>query len=164
MNDYLEGWKNEEEVYIPPIKKRKPEWVIRREYIPPVRKQEQEDATVLLSEDTDCDEDATVILNREPKASLVIKRVSTGEKIAIDKTPFIIGKGSDNDFTVKDNLAVSRKHAKILTSQMGYFLEDMGSSNHSFINEVQIDEPVQLVNGMKFQLADEEFEVFVEIR
>ncbi|MGB5397744.1 MAG: FHA domain-containing protein, partial [Gammaproteobacteria bacterium] len=52
---------------------------------------------------------------------------------ALDKEIITIGRKSDNDIHI-DNLAVSGHHAKILTILNDSFIEDLGSTNGTFIN------------------------------
>ena len=64
-------------------------------------------------------------------------------KFDIDLSALKFGRAIDNQVQI-DDLAVSNKHAQIIceTSDKGevaYFLEDLGSTNGSFINEEKID-------------------------
>ena len=118
-----------------------------------------EDATVLLSDPDEYDgEDATVLLAQEIIFTAYVERKSTGEKVCIDKERFIIGKSSSADYVIKDDKTISRKHAAISKTADGYYLEDLGSSNHTFVDGTQITEPVKLINHTMFQLSKEEFE------
>ena len=51
----------------------------------------------------------------------------------LDKETITIGRKPDNDIHI-DNLAVSSHHAKILTILNDSFIEDLGSTNGTFIN------------------------------
>lgn len=118
-----------------------------------------EDATVLLSDSDEYDgEEATVLLAQEIVFTAYVERKSTGEKVCIDKDCFVIGKSSSADYVIKDDKTISRKHAAINKTADGYYLEDLGSSNHTFVDGTQITEPVKLINNTVFQLSNEEFE------
>ena len=102
--------------------------------------------------------------DRMMKPQAYIRRISTGEEAAVDKDGFVIGKSVEADFVVKSNPTVSRKHVKINLRPDGCWLEDLGSSNHVFVDGRQITEPVRLADGMKFTLSlDEEFEFIVRM-
>jgi len=63
-------------------------------------------------------------------------------KFDIDQSALKFGRTGDNQVQI-DDLAVSNEHAQIIyeTSDKGetsYFLEDLGSTNGSFINEIKI--------------------------
>lgn len=67
-----------------------------------------------------------------------------GVKIAIDKSPFRIGRSEGNDLCINDDLA-SRDHALIekITSDQGpqhdhYVLRDLDSTNNTFVNHAPI--------------------------
>ena len=164
MRELLLGWKDRTEVYIPPIKKQGfTEAVILRnislpeeeESIPDV---EENDETI-LAEPPYSDEDETVFAPLEA-CCLTLERLKTGEQIKVDDNEFMIGKQAENDYAIKDNPMISRKHARIYQINCEFWLEDLNSLNHTFVNDKVISEPVKLIPGMKFRLSlDEEFEV-----
>lgn len=51
----------------------------------------------------------------------------------IDKSEITIGRNSANDITI-DNLAVSDRHARIVRDKTGYYLEDLKSTNGTFVD------------------------------
>ena len=64
-------------------------------------------------------------------------------KFNIELSALKFGRAADNQVQI-DDLAVSNEHAQIIceTSDKGevaYFLEDLGSTNGSFINEAKIE-------------------------
>lgn len=54
-----------------------------------------------------------------------------------DKSEITIGRGTQNDIQI-DNLAVSNEHAKIIRYPDHYIVEDLNSTNGTFLNEKQI--------------------------
>ncbi|MCE7978025.1 MAG: FHA domain-containing protein, partial [Nitrospira sp. NTP1] len=56
----------------------------------------------------------------------------------ITRTPFTIGRTPDNDLCLEDP-AVSAHHARIVQVQAVLFLEDLSSTNGSFVNEHPIE-------------------------
>jgi uncharacterized protein YlzI (FlbEa/FlbD family) len=90
---------------------------------------------------------------------LVRKR--TGEKIIVNRNIFKIGKESTYvDYCIEDNATISRSHADIIKRLDGFYLKDMGSLNHTFLNGVKLVPGMQkkLENGCLVQLSDEVFE------
>jgi pSer/pThr/pTyr-binding forkhead associated (FHA) protein len=59
------------------------------------------------------------------------------KEIPVEKTPLTIGRKPDNDIVV-DNMAVSSHHAKIVLQGSVYTIEDLQSTNGTFINEKRI--------------------------
>lgn len=66
-------------------------------------------------------------------------------EVPLDREQFTIGRKPDNDVVI-DNPAVSGHHAKLSRVQAVYFLEDLGSTNGTFVNEKKIDKR-QLKDG-----------------
>jgi len=69
-----------------------------------------------------------------------------GKKFPLDRMQTTIGRGPDNQIIVDmDN--VSRTHCKIYASQGGHFIEDQGSTNGTFVNDLEIETRRRMVNG-----------------
>jgi len=65
------------------------------------------------------------------------------KEIPVDKTPVTIGRKPDNDIVI-DNMAVSGHHAKINLQGATYIIEDLQSTNGTFLNEKKV-----LSSGLK---------------
>lgn len=103
-----------------------------------------------------------VLSDLKPKsqANPYLIRVCNNEQIAIHKQIFRIGKErSYVDYFIGDNPAISRSHANIMIQEDGYYIEDMNSTNHTFVNGQMIvgGLAVKLEQGTKIRLGDEEF-------
>jgi pSer/pThr/pTyr-binding forkhead associated (FHA) protein len=59
------------------------------------------------------------------------------KELKIDKDEIIIGRDSGNDIQI-DNVAVSREHARIIKGPNFYFIEDLNSTNGTFVNGKKI--------------------------
>lgn len=59
------------------------------------------------------------------------------KEIALDKPQVTIGRKMDNDVVI-DNLAVSGYHARIVEESGTYFIEDTGSTNGTYLNDIKI--------------------------
>ena len=81
------------------------------------------------------------------------------------KEEFIIGKELTNDGVLNVNPAVSRKHCRIVNTGTDCFVEDMGSKNGTFINNISLlpGQPRKLASGDKLQIADMSFDVVIHI-
>ena len=79
----------------------------------------------------------TIILGYRSSESLP-RLVYTGTDFASENElvsfPFIIGKMTDNVNMIIDNPMISRIHAKIYLKEGHYYIEDMNSSNGTYIN------------------------------
>ncbi len=61
-----------------------------------------------------------------------------GKRFPLDRTEFVLGRGTDCDIQV-DRDSVSRRHAKIYRNEVAWVVQDLGSTNGSYVN----DHPVQ---------------------
>lgn len=122
---------------------------------------DNDEATGHLS-DNDADDDATGLLVGDDADILfpTLFRVLTEETISINKPVFRIGKErSYVDYFVTNNIAVSRSHADIITHGSKYFVKDLNSKNHTYINnhELPIYMEVEIHDGDRLKLGNEEF-------
>jgi len=142
-----------------------------------------DNATGLLTDDDDeatglldnCDDEATGLLictgDEDEATGLLIEnnanvrfptlfRILTEETISINKPVFRLGKErSYVDYFVTNNIAVSRSHADIITRGNKYFVKDLNSKNHTYINnqELPIHMEVEIYDGDRLKLGNEEF-------
>lgn len=171
MEDIFQGWQDKKNKYIPPVRQKGfSQDVLIREYIPPLNVEpEPESAKEKIihkkSEDETYDGgEPTVLIEPSMRIHAFLKRAKTGSMEEITKKQWIIGKSAEADYVIKDNPTVSRNHAKIQFKEDGYWLTDLGSSNHTYVDGEQILEPVRLIDGMKFRLSeDEEFEFTIRM-
>lgn len=95
----------------------------------------------------------------QPVAHLV--RVKTGERIAINKPAFRIGKEKSYvDYFISDNTAISRSHADIIMKGGNYYIVDLNSTNHTFVNETIIESGTEnlIKAGDKIRFGNEVFD------
>lgn len=102
------------------------------------------------------------IKTTEKKKNGIKKKVwleyTNGKKIIkIQKTPFVIGRAKEVDLILNGDQEISRKHACIQFDGKNFYLTDMNSTNHTFLNGVQIKsgETKILKNGDEIGVAKE---------
>lgn len=98
-------------------------------------------------------------------AQAYLKRIKTQEHIMIDKQVFKIGKErSFVDYCVFDNQTISRSHANIVMENDEYYIMDMNSKNHTYVNGRMIHsgDKVKLIPGSHIRLSNEEFEFYLQ--
>ena len=76
-----------------------------------------------------------------------------GQEIDLPQTEMIIGRDSGCDlvFTLQ---AISRRHARLFFQNGEYFIEDLGSSNGTFVNRQRLSAPHQLHDGDQLHLGN----------
>ena len=120
-----------------------------------ISESETDGKTVLLNFE---DNDATVLI--EQKVAYLI-RLKNKERILLDKPVFLIGRNLENlNYDVRDNLHVGHRHASITRREKSFFITDLNSVNHTYVNGVKIQSGVEieLKDGDSVCLADEKFE------
>lgn len=100
----------------------------------------------------------TVILPRGPQhqvMALLINRKRPQERYDLTAAT-TIGRATNNQI-VLNNTTVSRQHAKIQFVQDAFQIYDLGSANHTFVNDRQVIEPVALADGDVVRFGELEF-------
>jgi len=83
---------------------------------------------------------------------IVTKGPRTGEKILLSKLPITIGREESVEFPIKlEN--ISRKHMRITKGDSGYIVEDLNSSNGTYVNDERLEKPRQIKDGDKIALG-----------
>lgn len=107
----------------------------------------------------------TTVLNAKPApATLTLTRARDGGSFTVSRPQFRIGRDpAAMDYIVSDNTAVGRHHADILWHDDAYFVVDMNSTNHTYLNGQEIAPGMEymLQNGDELTLGDEVFHVSV---
>lgn len=121
--------------------------------------EDEDEATGLLCADED---EATGLLD-EHEVNVhfpALYRVLTEETIYLNKPVFRLGKEKSYvDYFITNNIAVSRSHADIITRGSRYFVIDLNSKNHTYINsqELPIHCEIEIRDGDRLTLGNEEF-------
>ncbi|MDB5308738.1 MAG: rsbU 1 [Gemmataceae bacterium] len=79
---------------------------------------------------------------------------SPGETIPLDGELLVIGRDADTCQIVIPHHAVSRRHAQISRSQGHFFIEDLRSRNHTFVNSKEISTRTPLKAEDKIKICD----------
>ena len=94
----------------------------------------------------------------EKKARARVVLVRTGREYTLGDGAFRMGKDPSLELCISDNTFISRRHAEISKREGKYYLTDLGSTNKTFAENVQLvpEMPFELKNNTKFRLANEE--------
>jgi MoxR-like ATPase len=80
-----------------------------------------------------------ILLARSPEGASAVDRS------AVDP-PFTLGRSGDNNFAIQDD-KVSSRHFQITKDDNGFWIEDLGSTNGTFLNGAQVFGPKSLKDG-----------------
>ena len=70
-----------------------------------------------------------------------------GEIYALDSKPLTVGRGSNNDLTLADDEYASGRHARFEMRRDGVWLEDIGSTNGTYVNGIRVTRERRLAPG-----------------
>ncbi|MEL7591229.1 MAG: FHA domain-containing protein [Anaerolineaceae bacterium] len=72
--------------------------------------------------------------------------ISTGTEFPLEKAELLIGRDLSNDIVISDP-EVSRRHARLVLTGNTYAIEDLGSTNGTFLRGRRLTSPVVLTPG-----------------
>jgi pSer/pThr/pTyr-binding forkhead associated (FHA) protein len=87
-----------------------------------------------------------------PTHVLVVDGANQGERADLAQAPILIGRGSDAAIRLDDDY-VSTRHARIALSGDQWFVEDLGSTNGTYIGTARITQPTTLTLGTQVRIG-----------
>ena len=87
-----------------------------------------------------------------PTHVIVTEGSNVGERAELDQAPILIGRGSDAAIRLDDDY-VSTRHARIAASGDQWFVEDLGSTNGTYIGTVRITQPTTITLGTQVRVG-----------
>ncbi len=87
---------------------------------------------------------------------LVVLKSSTlapGSEHFLDSAPLTAGRTSDNDLELASDGFASANHARFQPRRDGVWVEDLGSTNGTFVNEQKLAAPAMLQPGDKVRVG-----------
>ena len=87
-----------------------------------------------------------------PTHVLVVDGANKGERADLTEAPILIGRGADAAIRLDDDY-VSTRHARIASSGDQWFVEDLGSTNGTYIGTVRITQPTTITLGTQVRIG-----------
>jgi pSer/pThr/pTyr-binding forkhead associated (FHA) protein len=87
-----------------------------------------------------------------PTHVLVVEGSNAGERADLADAPILIGRGVDAAIRLDDDY-VSTRHARIAASGDQWFVEDLGSTNGTYIGTVRLSQPTTLTLGTQVRIG-----------
>jgi hypothetical protein len=81
---------------------------------------------------------------------LVVQRspsLETGDGFPVDSAPLTIGRGGQNDLVLDGDEFASARHARIEARRDGVWVEDLGSTNGTYVNGAKVAGAQRLGSG-----------------
>jgi pSer/pThr/pTyr-binding forkhead associated (FHA) protein len=94
-----------------------------------------------------------------PTHVLVLDGPNKGDRAELAAAPILIGRGADAAIRLDDDY-VSTRHARIASSGDQWFVEDLGSTNGTYIGSARITQPTTLTLGTQVRIG----KTLVELR
>ena len=79
----------------------------------------------------------------EPTHVAVVDGANAGETVSLDDAPILIGRGNDAAIRLDDDY-VSTRHARVVDGPDGVYVEDLGSTNGTYVNNQRITNPTSI--------------------
>ncbi|MGF1505252.1 MAG: FHA domain-containing protein [Anaerolineae bacterium] len=83
---------------------------------------------------------------------LVTEGPGSGQQRVLRNEELVIGRGEHNDFVIRDR-RISREHTRVFRADDGIYVEDLKSTNGTYLNGEKLEEPHRLREGDEIQLA-----------
>jgi hypothetical protein len=87
-----------------------------------------------------------------PTHVAIVAGANSGETLSLDHAPIVIGRGADAQIVLDDDY-VSTRHARIAVSGDQWFVEDLGSTNGTYIGTVRIHQPTAISVGTQVRIG-----------
>ncbi|WP_435769665.1 FHA domain-containing protein FhaB/FipA [Nocardioides sp. SYSU DS0651] len=88
----------------------------------------------------------------QPTQVAVVQGVNTGVTADLANAPILIGRGNDAAIRLDDDY-VSTRHARIVASGSQWYVEDLGSTNGTYLGNQRITEPALVGLGSQVRIG-----------
>jgi hypothetical protein len=85
-----------------------------------------------------------------------------GEVWELDSSPLTLGRGSQNDVDLNRDEYASSTHARIEPRRDGVWVEDIGSTNGTYLNGIRLKHPKRLTPGDILRVGETELRYELE--
>jgi hypothetical protein len=77
-----------------------------------------------------------------------------GDEIVIDSSPITLGRGVTNDVPLPEDEYASTRHARLEPRRDGIWVEDIGSTNGTFVNGIRLTRERRLAPGDLLRIGE----------
>jgi pSer/pThr/pTyr-binding forkhead associated (FHA) protein len=87
-----------------------------------------------------------------PRALIVTGGALAGTRIALDGRPIMLGRADDSTLVLDDDYA-STRHARISQSGDDWYVEDLGSTNGTYLDRNKVSGPTRVPIGTPIRIG-----------
>ncbi|MCW2770934.1 MAG: hypothetical protein JWR27_2367 [Aeromicrobium sp.] len=87
-----------------------------------------------------------------PTKLQVVSGANAGQSVPLGEGPILLGRGTDAAIRLDDDY-VSTRHARFATNGEQWFVEDLGSTNGTYLGSQRITTPVPIGLGIQVRLG-----------
>ena len=87
-----------------------------------------------------------------PTQVVIVEGGNKGEAVSLEKAPILIGRGNDAAIRLDDDYA-STRHARIASSGDQWFVEDLGSTNGTYVGSSRISQATAIQLGTQVRIG-----------
>lgn len=89
---------------------------------------------------------------KSPQQLLVTHGALAGTRIALDGRPILIGRADDSTLVLDDDYA-STRHARIVQRGEDWYVEDLGSTNGTYLDRAKVTAPLRVPLGVPIRIG-----------
>ena len=82
--------------------------------------------------------------------------LSEGDELTLNSSALLLGRGSDNDVNLARDEFASSKHARVEPRRDGVWVEDVGSTNGTYLNGIRLTQAKRLAPGDVVRIGETE--------
>ena len=90
--------------------------------------------------------------SRTPRQLLVTQGPLAGSRITLDSRPILIGRADDSTLKLDDDYA-STRHARISQQGEEWYVEDLGSTNGTYLERAKVTAPTRVPLGVPVRIG-----------
>jgi hypothetical protein len=79
-----------------------------------------------------------------------------GDELTLDSSALLLGRGSENDVNLARDEYASSKHLRVEPRRDGVWVEDIGSTNGTYLNGIRLTRPKKLAPGDVVRVGETE--------
>jgi hypothetical protein len=79
-----------------------------------------------------------------------------GDKLTLNSSALLLGRGSENDVNLARDEYASSKHLRVEPRRDGVWVEDIGSTNGTYLNGIRLTRPKKLAPGDVVRVGETE--------